>query len=102
MKKYILLLSAVFCILFFGQICGADNNISGIYLNGDPIQTDAVLKDGSTYVPVRAVFEALGCDVAYNAENKTAEIAYDEKSLSFSQNDGENITVNKKMYIPLR
>lgn len=102
MKKYILLLSAVFFILFFGQICGADNNISGIYLNGDPIQTDAVLKDGSTYVPVRAVFEALGCDVAYNAENKTAEIAYDEKSLSFSQNDGENITVNKKMYIPLR
>ncbi len=45
---------------------------SQIYINGEvvPIDTAAVLKDGRTYLPLRAVFEAYKYKVDWNAETK--------------------------------
>ena len=37
-----------------------------IFVNGNQIETDAFIQDGVTYVPLRAVSESLGADVAWN------------------------------------
>lgn len=47
-----------------------------MYKNGKEIVLDvpAALKNGRTLVPVRAISEAFGCDVTWNAEQKQVEI----------------------------
>ena len=37
-----------------------------VYANGVPLREAAVVKDGVTYVPLRAVAEALDCTVSYD------------------------------------
>lgn len=37
-----------------------------IYVNGETIQTDSMIIDGVTYVPLRAISEGLGAQVAWN------------------------------------
>ncbi len=45
-------------------------------LNGShkDMDTEAVIVDGRTMVPVRVVAEALGAEVGWNAETKTVEL----------------------------
>lgn len=38
----------------------------GVYVNGLPLRQPALVKDGVTYLPLRAVAVALGCTVDYN------------------------------------
>ncbi len=47
-----------------------------ITVNGATIQTDtsAVIKDGRTFLPIRAVMEAFKCDVNWNAYNRSIDI----------------------------
>ncbi len=53
-----------------------------IYVNGNQIQTDAYIEDGVTYVPLRAVSEALGAEVLWNeAENRVDINASSEEIL---------------------
>ncbi len=47
-----------------------------IVLNGSKL-TDGVLDAGTTYVPVRALAEALGAKVTYDAVSKTVNIVKD-------------------------
>ena len=49
---------------------------SQIYVNGNvvPIDTAAVLKDGRTYLPLRAVFEAYKYRVDWDAGTKTVNV----------------------------
>jgi hypothetical protein len=37
-----------------------------VYVNGVPLRDAALVKDGVTYVPLRAVAEALDCSVSYD------------------------------------
>ena len=37
-----------------------------VYVNGVPLRDAAIVKDGVTYVPLRAVAEALDCSVSYD------------------------------------
>ena len=49
-----------------------------MYKNGEAIQLDAgarLIDDGYTFVPLRAVSEAFGCDVQWNEELQTVDIA---------------------------
>jgi len=41
-------------------------NATHVYVNGLPLRQPALVKDGVTYVPLRAVSEALGCTVDYS------------------------------------
>lgn len=59
-------------------ISGGDNGVNkditvSILLNGKKL-TDGVLDTGTTYVPVRALAEALGAKVTYDAATKTVNI----------------------------
>lgn len=51
--------------------------------------TPPVIKEGRTLIPVRAISEAMGADVAWNAEDKTVTITKDDKVIVF------NLTENK-------
>lgn len=47
-----------------------------IYKNGEKIENDtkALIKKGRTYLPIRVVMEAFGCEVDWNGEIRTVEI----------------------------
>ena len=51
-----------------------------MYKNGEAIQLDAparLIDDGYTFVPLRAVSEALDCDVQWNEEQQRIDILSD-------------------------
>lgn len=45
-----------------------------VVVNENPIDTEAVIVDGRTLVPVRGVFEELGYSVEWEADTKTATL----------------------------
>lgn len=59
---------------------------SSVEVNGTQIDTDAVIIDDKTYVPLRGVFEAAGAEVSWNEETQTAGI-----NISNSLSDDELI-----------
>ncbi len=54
------------------------NSDINIFVNGNYIDCDSYVIDDTTYIPLRAVSEALGAEVAYNETTNTAEITLDE------------------------
>ena len=69
--------------LFLSQTAMAAPNVE---VNGTQIDTDAVIIDDKTYVPLRGVFEAAGAEVSWNEETQTAGI-----NISNSLSDDELI-----------
>lgn len=57
-----------------------------VEVNGTQIDTDAVIIDDKTYVPLRGVFEVAGAEVSWNEETQTAGI-----NISNSLSDDELI-----------
>lgn len=70
-------------VLLLSQTAMAAPNVE---VNGTQIDTDAVIIDDKTYVPLRGVFEAAGADVSWNEETQTAGI-----NISNSLSDDELI-----------
>ncbi|MBP3359444.1 MAG: trypsin-like peptidase domain-containing protein [Clostridia bacterium] len=67
--------AAVFLMatIFTGSVvCAAPT----VEVNGVHIDTDAVIIDDRTYVPLRGVFEAAGASVSWNNETATASVAF--------------------------
>ena len=69
--------------LLLSQTARAAPNVE---VNGTQIDTDAVIIDDKTYVPLRGVFEAAGAEVSWNEETQTAGI-----NISNSLSDDELI-----------
>ena len=69
--------------LFLSQTAMAAPNVE---VNGTQIDTDAVIIDDKTYVPLKGVFEAAGAEVSWNEEKQTAGI-----NISNSLSDDELI-----------
>ena len=57
-----------------------------VEVNGTPIETEAVIIDDRTYVPLRGVFEAAGATVTWDDETQTAGV-----NISHSASDDELI-----------
>lgn len=49
-----------------------------VYINDVALANQGMIIDGTTYVPVRAVTEALGADVQWDGENRTVNITMTE------------------------
>lgn len=77
--------------------------------------TPPVIKEGRTLIPVRAISEAMGADVVWNAEEKTVTITKDDKVIVFilTENkvivDEAEVTIdvpaevmNNRTMVPLR
>ena len=63
--------------------------------NGEEIALDvpATITDGRTLVPVRAISEAYGCSVAWNAEKKTVVVISDVSTVEIANVEGISVPV---------
>lgn len=74
MKK-IILPALVALSLVTGSAAAADVRV---YVNGVRIDGEAILSDGTTYIPLRAVSEALGAEVGWDDASKSAFVTFSE------------------------
>lgn len=65
-------------ITFLSIPCHAENSNVKVYVNDTRIQKDSVLIDDTTYVPLRAVCEALGANVAWDDASQSVFIKHSE------------------------
>lgn len=73
MKKFFVFISVLWiCLLPFGVFA---DEVPTIYVDGNVINTDAMIIDGTTYVPLRAVSESLGAQVDWNGETSEINIS---------------------------
>ena len=82
MKRKIVFACMISALLLSQTAMAAPN----VEVNGTQIDTDAVIIDDKTYVPLRGVFEAAGAEVSWNEEKQTAGI-----NISNSLSDNELI-----------
>ena len=79
----------------------ADSTESKINGETSELDTPPMIKDGTTYVPVRFIAEALGADVKWNAETKEAIINLDGKEVVINVIE-EGMIENSRTLLPLR
>ncbi len=105
MGKKIFTATAVFALLLAAVVYGKEFFRSDISVYVDGVETDAEVYTDELdrpYVPLRDIFEAMGCEVSYNAAEKTAEVDCGDSVVNLSQYDTENTaTVNGSIYLPL-
>lgn len=82
MKRKIVFTCMISALLLLQTAMAAPN----VEVNGTQIDTDAVIIDDKTYVPLRGVFEAAGAEVSWNEKTQTAGI-----NISNSLSDDELI-----------
>lgn len=49
-----------------------------VYVNGMRVNQPAYIQDGSTYIPLRAVSEAMGAEVEWDAKTRSAYVSFTE------------------------
>lgn len=120
MKIKKILLAVVSCLFIFGAEAMADD--VKIRVNGKYIETDTppVIENGRTLVPVRAISEALSCDVSWDGEKRAVSV-FDGEELAVMwigrdtvfRTDGMEITghytmdvspkiINDRTMVPIR
>ncbi len=70
-KRIALLLSATFFL--FSATAFASDSVT-VFLDDAKIEAEGVIIDGRTYLPVRALSEAMGAQVDWNGETKTVSV----------------------------
>lgn len=75
--------AVVFALLLTAAVATGGNEYKGfpvaqVIVNGKPVQSDvpAIIMDGRTLLPVRAVAEAIGGKVDWNQDTYTVNITY--------------------------
>lgn len=92
--KKVFLLVVCACVCIVCSTYAADISVS---VNGKPLICDAspVIRNDRVLVPMRTVFEALGCDVSYNEEFDGAYVyASKDKELIVHKIGSDSIFVN--------
>ena len=72
-SRRVLLLATILCLVAAAHLLAASQGIR-VYVDGERVQGEALLQNGRTYLPVRAVGEALGCTVQWDAADKAVYI----------------------------
>ena len=118
LRKIVLIVMS--CLFMFGAEAMADD--VKIRVNGKYIETDTapIIEDGRTLVPVRAISEALSCDVSWDGEKRAVSV-FDGEELAVMwigrdtafKTDGMEITghytmdvspkiINDRTMVPIR
>ena len=115
MKKKILL-AAMVISMAFTAVCRAEDDIK-VYLDGARLEFDAapVIRDNSTLVPFRKIFESLGMTVEWNGEARTGVAQKDGLTVSVAidsnvmRANGKDIRlimppiiISERILVPLR
>ena len=58
--------------LFFTGICAQSNTEPRVMVNGQLLESEAIMKDDRVYVPLRAVGESMGAEVSWDESSDTA------------------------------
>lgn len=111
MKKWLLIVSFMICILAFNSLAYAGNDIIQVSMNGSKVQVKEVpiMMDGQafisdvpsfvyvdrTLVPVRFVAESFGADVQWDQKTKTATVLHDNKVVKLTI-DSNKVVVNNQ------
>jgi hypothetical protein len=77
-------LVAVLCLAFAGGVVSAGRGVA-LYVHGRPIAAQGLVQDGVTYLPVRAVAEALGVSVEWDPQARAIYVGNRPTSASVSQ-----------------
>ena len=112
MKKNILfafILGVITMLMSFNAYCAS------VEVNGEKVETESVILNGRTLVPVRGVFEKLGFDVEWDAHYKKAIFDNGQQQIEIRAglsyfNAGDKIItpdvpqqiISDRLYIPLR
>ena len=97
LKKLDFIIIAVLLIaaggLYFSGLLrpGSEGTYGVVYVDGKEVQADNFLYNDTTYLPIRAVSEALGKDVQYDNQTSTATIS--------EKKEDDNMAVTSK-YTP--
>jgi hypothetical protein len=118
LKKIILpLLVLIMCTASMSTVYAEQNQEIRVLLNEQELEFEAkpLLKEGTTLVPFRPIFEALGLKVAWDAETQTVSGANEETNIEFvignqtAKVNGQDKTlslpsqmVEGRTYVPLR
>ncbi len=109
------LIAVAIAFMVFGISAGAA--VIDIRINGEYIKTDAgvYVENGITLAPVRSICSALGADVEWNEDMRTASVDFGEEMLVFYENSAlmlhngsviyspvESCTIDGRMYVPVR
>ena len=72
MKKFFSIILTLCILASFATVANAENDVK-ILLNGTEVQSDVApfIENDRTMVPARAIFEAMGAQVTWDAENST-------------------------------
>lgn len=86
MKKIVFL--ALIVTLLFNIPVYAENSKISVALDGKTISfdTEPVIENGTTLVPLRAIFEALGATVEWNGDTQTVVSTLDDTTVSLTIN----------------
>lgn len=120
MKKFISLFMALAVLCSFAVVAHAENDVT-ILLNDSEIQSDVApfIENNRTMVPARAIFEAMGAQVTWDAENKTVLMVRQKNEdfasvvlqigLEYGFINNESVSldapakiVNNRTFVPLR
>lgn len=69
-------LALVLCTLLL--LTAFDSADVKVYVNGMRLNEPAYIKDGSTYIPLRAVSESMGAEVQWDAKTRSAYVSFTE------------------------
>lgn len=78
MKKKLWTAFALVASFGLGAVTMAGTNDPKVYVNGQKIDTSAFIKDDLTYIPLRAVSEAMGAEVSWDGDQYSAYVNFTE------------------------
>lgn len=113
MKKLLSFFIAAVLMLSFAPAAMAQQNDIGVYLNGDKLSQSAIIISDKTFLPVRALCEALGYDVTWDDDTRSVIIGQAPEQLEKSDfftiyldgvklENAEGTIVNDKTFLPVR
>lgn len=113
MKKVLSLCLAFMLVLSLAPLAQAADSSVPVYLNGTVLEKEGIIVTERTYLPVRALCEALGYNVEWNNDTRSVVIGTAPESTEKSDavniyldgakmENAEAIIVNDSTYIPVR
>lgn len=74
MKKLLSVLTAVALLLSLAPFAVSVDDAVGVYLNGEKLEKEGIIISDRTYLPVRALCEALGYTVSWENDARSVII----------------------------
>lgn len=113
MKKLLSVLTAVALLLSLAPFAVSVDDAVGVYLNGEKLEKEGIIISDRTYLPVRALCEALGYTVSWENDARSVIIGSAPEKIEKSDSvsiylDGinlenaEGVIVSDSTYLPVR